>query len=322
MQILFLPPPTDRPHWFDNFQAALDGRHEIKIYDNTLPIADQFRGIDIVVDNGGYQLEMVDAAVDAGVKLWQLIAAGVDHWNVPYFLERGMLLANTPGPFSAIALAEHALLLMLVIAKNFPASQHNMQSQVLGLPLNDELAGTTLGIIGLGASGTALAQRASALDMEIMAIDTAPIPQTKVDALHLRFAGTADDLEHVLRQADYISLHTPNTASTRRLINEKSLAMMKPNAVLINVARGELIDEDALLHALRTGQIRAAGLDAFMQEPLDPAHPLMQLENVICTPHIAGVTRETARRRGEAAAANIKRVAQGLPPLYQIKDAE
>jgi len=93
---------------------------------------------------------------------------------------------------------------------------------------------------------------------------------------------------------------------------------MKPTAVLINVARGLLMDVDALVEALQNGQIRGAGLDAFATEPLPSSHPLLQMENVFCTPHIAGVTRETAQRRGQAAADNVERVTQGLEPLYQV----
>ena len=93
---------------------------------------------------------------------------------------------------------------------------------------------------------------------------------------------------------------------------------MKPSAVLINVARGLLVDEDALVEALQSGQIRAAGMDAFVTEPLPSSHPLLQMDNMYCTPHIAGVTRETAQRRGQAAADNVERVSKGLEPLYQV----
>ena len=133
--------------------------------------------------------EMVDASVEAGVKLWQVLSVGVDHWDMPYFFRKEMPFANTPGPFSAIALAEHALTLMLLIAKNHRAAQANMRAELFSLPLNDELAGKKLGLIGLGASGRELAKRGHAMGMEILAIDIADIPQSVRDECHVSFFG-------------------------------------------------------------------------------------------------------------------------------------
>jgi len=318
MQVLFLPFNPVMSYWYDGFVEAVDGRYPIKMYDPDKPVAPQFEGIDVVVACAGCTHEMVDASVEAGVKLWQVLSVGVDHWDMPYFFRKEMPFAHTPGPFSAIALAEHALTLMLLIAKNHRAAQANMRAELFSLPLNDELAGKKLGLIGLGASGRELTKRGHAMGMEILAIDIAAIPQSVRDECHVSFFGDPSAMDHVIAEADYLSLHTPSTAQTRHMIGARQLELMKPTAVLINVARGLLMDVDALVEALQNGQIRGAGLDAFATEPLPSSHPLLQMENVFCTPHIAGVTRETAQRRGQAAADNVERVSKGLEPLYQV----
>ena len=323
MRVLFLPyDPEYHYYWYNGFVEALDDRFPLEMFDPDKPMAPQFEGIGVVVTCSQFDNGMIDAGLKAGVKLWQVLSVGIDHWDVPYILDKGMPFANTPGPFSAIALAEHALSLMFLIAKNHNTSQANMRAEFFSLPLNDELAGKKLGIIGLGASGRELAKRAHALGMEIMAIDVADIPQSVRDEHHVSFFGGASEMAHVIAQADYLSLHTPNTAETRHMIGKEQFELMKSSAVLINVARGLLVDEEALVEALQSGQIRGAGLDAFAVEPLSSSHPLLQMDNVYCTPHVAGVTRETAQRRGEAAANNVDRVSKGLEPLHLITSVD
>ena len=238
MQILFLPFNPVMHYWYDGFIEAIDGRYPIEMYDPDKPLAPQFEGIDVVVACAGCTHEMVDASVAAGVKLWQVLSVGVDHWDMPYFFRKEMPFANTPGPFSAIALAEHALTLMLVIAKNHRVAQANVRTETFSLPLNDELAGKKLGLIGLGASGRELAKRGHAMGMEVMAIDIADIPQSVRDECHVSFFGDPSAMDHLIAEADYLSLHTPSTALTRHMIGARQFEMMKPTAVLINVARG------------------------------------------------------------------------------------
>jgi phosphoglycerate dehydrogenase-like enzyme len=320
MKVLYLGIPSLMHPWYDDFLAAVAGRHQVVLFDPERPLADQFRDADVVVELGGSVADraMIDAGIAANVKLWQVVGTGLDHVDVAYFLEKGVLLANTPGIFSAIALAEHALFLMLCLAKNLRASDENVRAGVFSLPLNSELAGKTLGLVGLGASGRELAKRAWALGMRVMAMDMAEVPRAVLDETHVDFFGGPGQLNRVVAEADYLSLHVPLTATTRNMIDGKALARMKPTAVLINVARGGIVDETALIDGLQKKRIRGAGLDAFVREPLEPAHPLLHMDNVIATPHIAGGTAETSRRRMQAAAENIMRVAQGLPPLYRV----
>jgi len=129
---------------------------------------------------------------------------------------------------------------------------------------------------------------------------------------------TYASLDDLLAQADIVTLHVPLTEATRGLIGARELARMRPSAILINTARGGLVDEEALYRALVAGQIAGAGLDVFAQEPPPPDHPLLRLENVVATPHIAAGTRDALREKMAAAFANMQRVAQGLEPLHRV----
>jgi D-3-phosphoglycerate dehydrogenase / 2-oxoglutarate reductase len=308
---------------YDDFLDAIGGKHAVSLYDAARPIAEQMREVWVVVDQGGWGTHaMVDAAAAAGVKLWQVIGTGLDHLDVNYILGKGMPLANTPGIFSGVALAEHAIFLMLCFAKNLRQSESNVRSGVFFYPETEELQGKTLGLVGFGASGRELAKRAWALGMRTLAVDPFEVPRSELDEYHVEFFGGPEKLGKLLAEADYLSLHTPLTSKTRHLIDERAFGLMKPTAVLVNVARGEIVDEKALINALRSCRIRGAGLDTFTREPLDPSHPFLQMDNVIATPHIAGGTRGTSQRRTQAAAENVFRIANGLPPLYRLTAAE
>jgi phosphoglycerate dehydrogenase-like enzyme len=305
--------------WFDDFREAIAGQHEIHLVDKSMPLSPQFAGAQVVVDQGGWGTrEMIDAAVSSGVKLWQVIGTGLNHLDVEYILKVGIPLANTPGIFSGIALAEHVIFLMLCFAKNLRLSNENIRAGNFYHPMNDELCGKTLGLIGFGGSARELAKRASAMGMRVLAIDVASVPDDVIKPFNLDFFGGTSDLDRLLTEADYLSIHIPLTAKTNGLINRESFRKMKPTAILINVARGEIIDEPSLIDALQSGRISGAGLDVFTEEPLNPNHPLLRMNNVIATPHLAGGTRGTSRRRGKAAADNVFRVAEGLPPLYVV----
>ena len=220
-----------------------------------------------------------------------------------------------------MALAEHVLFLMLFIAKNFRESEANLRAGILYRPLNDELEGTTLGLVGLGASGRELARRAAVLGMRVIAIDAFPVPADELGSLGAERCDEPEQLDRLLAESDYVSIHIPLNAETRHLIDAGKLALMKPSAVLINVARGGIVDEAALAAALTSGRLRAAGIDVFSQEPPDADDPLLALPQVVATPHVAGTTYGTSRRRGEVCVENITRIANGLPPLYEILSA-
>jgi phosphoglycerate dehydrogenase-like enzyme len=305
--------------WLTDFRETAKGRLDVTLLDHGASLEPQFRGVTVVVDQGGHATrEMIDIGAAAGVRLWQVIGTGLDHTEVEHIVKSGIMLANTPGQFSAVALAEHALLFILGLAKRLPEAAENCRAGVMYLPVSDELGEQMLGIVGLGASGRELARRANALGMRVQAVDVAPVQDDQLRELGVERFTTLEGLDDLLRTSDYVSLHVPLNQDTRHLIDARRLALMRPTAALVNVARGRIVDEDALVEALRGGVIRAAGIDVFGEEPLTPANPLLHLANVITTPHTAGVTRGTSRRRSGAAVENAERVLAGAEPLYRV----
>jgi phosphoglycerate dehydrogenase-like enzyme len=321
VNVLYIAPEHALEPYYHDFLEAAGERHAVSLYDFASPARAQFDGIDVVLEHGGAfsTREMIDAGVSSGVKLWQVTATGLDHVDVAAFLERGVTLANMPGLIStAIPMAEHALLLMLALSRSLFASQASFAARVVNLPMTSELHGKTLGLIGLGASGRELARRACAMGMRVMAVDVVDVPERTRQEIGVEFFGLAGELDHVLAASDFVSLHLPLTAGTRHTIDRRALALMKPTAYLVNVARGDLVDEGALLAALENGQLAGAGLDALANEPVDPSHPLLRLDNVIATPHNGVVTRELSRRRARVAVEQIARVSENRDALYLV----
>jgi D-3-phosphoglycerate dehydrogenase len=327
VNVLYIGLPRKPTSWlaigYRDFASALADRLPHRVYDFDRPLSPQFEGVDIVVEAGGSfaTSEMIDTAAQHGVQFWQVIGTGMNHVDVGRFRERGIPLANLPGVFSSIALAEHAFLGMLFFAKNYKESQQALHSRVLCEPVSEELCGKTLSVIGFGASGHELARRASAFGVRIMALDVQSPNPASLQGVACNFIGGEEDLDLLLSEADYVSLHVPLNPTTHHLIGRRELSLLKPSAVLINVARSEVVDESALIEVLRRKSIRGAALDVFAKEPVDPQHPLLELENVFATPHIAGVTSGTSRRRAEAAVQTILRMHGGGDPLYLVGDA-
>ena len=304
--------------WRQDVIDAVGSRHELLIYDPELPLASQFDKTAVVIDHGGRMgsPEMADQATS--VKLWQVLGTGFERIDLDHWRKKKVAVANCPGPFSGVALAECALLLMLLLARRWHESQSMLGKGIFHLPCGSELGDRHLGILGLGASGIELARRARAFGMKVSAIDIRDVSVKEKGDLRIDFVGKPQDLDSLLPQVDYLSLHLHLNKETGRTIDAARLALMKPTACLINVARGALVDEQALCTALTQGRLAGAGLDVFESEPLDRNSPLLKLPNVVTTPHIAGVTEETSRRRAACCAENVDRVAAGLEPLYRV----
>ncbi|MGH2617067.1 MAG: NAD(P)-dependent oxidoreductase [Thermomicrobiales bacterium] len=177
-----------------------------------------------------------------------------------------------------------------------------------------ELAGKTVGLLGFGHVGREVAKRAKAFDTAIIYHDPLRAPAEVETALGATFVAR-DDL---LRRADVVSVHAPLTPEMREMIGERELRLMSPQAVLINTARGALVDEQALIRALEEGWIMGAGLDVLAQEPPRPDHPLLRFPNVILTPHVAADTRDAYQTKMQAVFGNMQRVARGEAPLHGV----
>jgi phosphoglycerate dehydrogenase-like enzyme len=319
LKVLFLPPREHgREHMQRDIVAAIGDRHDLSILDRDAPLAPQFAGVDVVVDEGGSQgtREMADVATSA--KLWQILGSGFDKFDLEYWERKGIPIANCPGQFSAVALAECALMFMLMLSRNWNEAQANLREGIFYKPVGKELENRQLTLMGFGASGRELARLAKTFGMDVSAIDTRDISAEERQRFGIEFAGKPADIDRLLGKTDFLSLHLHLNSETKYIINRRRLGMMKSSAFLINVARGALVDEEALYMALVEKRLAGAGLDVFGHEPMDPEHPLLKLPNVIATPHISGGTDGTSRRRAACAAENVDRVANGLEPLYRI----
>ncbi|HEY3613530.1 MAG TPA: NAD(P)-dependent oxidoreductase [Gaiellales bacterium] len=321
ISVLYLPHP-EGPRLFDpwgrDVVELVGARHDLRIFDRDQPHAPQLAAADAVIDHGGASgtHELADAA--GRTRLWQILGTGFDHFDLEYWRSRAIPVANCPGALTAIALADAAMMLLLMVARRFPESQDDLREGRFYTPAGTELAGLRLCIVGYGASGRELARRAVAFGMIVAAIDVVPLPEAEREAHGLAFAGAPGDLDEQLALADAVSLHLHLDATTRHTIDARRLALMKRSAFIVNVSRGELVDEDALIRALTEGGLGGAGLDTFAQEPLPADSPLLSLPNVVVTPHIAGVTAQASRRRAAIAAENVDRVAAGLEPLHRL----
>jgi phosphoglycerate dehydrogenase-like enzyme len=245
--------------------------------------------------------------------------AGADGLLTPEVLAAaGVVLTASKGPLGA-AIAEHALALLLALDRQLPAHLRN-QAAARWAPLPAVrppvlgLAGRTIAILGVGAIGGQLARMCRAgLGMRVLGVTRTSRGCPDVD----RYVAPAD-LHGALAEADAVALALPATAATERLLDAAALAAMKPTAYLVNVARGAVVDEAALVAALRAGRLAGAGLDVFATEPLPPDHPLWTLPNVIVTPHTANRDAGVAQRFTDFIRDNIRRFGEGEPLLGQI----
>jgi phosphoglycerate dehydrogenase-like enzyme len=301
--------------------AALDGV-PFQVFDADQPIAPQMQGKSVVIDIGGWgRAEHVRAAAAAGVQLWQVFGYGLDHLAYDEVVAAGIPLARTPGSTTAVALAEHAMFLILSVEKQAAEARRALELGEFWNGDAGELAGKTIAVIGLGASGGELARRARAFDMCVLGVDVVDIPQSTLTEMGVSSCVGIDRLHDVLAESDVVSLHLPLLDDTLHLVGTAEFGVLKPGAILINVARGALVDEAAMIAALRNGSLRGAGLDVFEVEPLPPDHPLLSMPNVVLTPHWAGATRGVVARRSEVVADNARRVLAGEPPLHLVAAA-
>lgn len=317
LNVLFLPPSREPVRQDDIFQAIGD-RHHLTVFDSALPLEPQFSGVHVVIDFGGSVGTRAMADVAGSVLLWQILGNGIDHFDLEYFRSRNIQVANCPGENTAIPLAEHAIMFMLQLSRGWHEAEKNVHNGVMYSPLGCELAGKTLGLVGFGATGRQLSQRAKAFGMRVIAVD-----KRKVSAAEKRKFGVSrvlptESLDELLQESDYVSVHLHLTPETRHIINAQRLVAMKRGSFLINVSRGALVDEKALHDALASGHLGGAGLDVFAKEPPGKENPLLHMKNVMATPHTAGMTHGTWMRRAAFAGVNVDRIAAGQEPLGLI----
>jgi phosphoglycerate dehydrogenase-like enzyme len=265
---------------------------------------------DVLVISGLWQNRLLDRAKK--LRFIQSIGAGTDQFPREELTRRGIRLASARG-VNARAVAEHAMALMLALSRRLPEARDNQTKRIwrgmIGdlAQREDELAGKTLLVVGLGDIGGRLVRLAKAFDMHVVGLRRHPaLGRGTADAGH-----SIDELSALLPDADFVVLTCPLTAETENLIGAEAFNRMKPTAHLVNVARGRVVDETALIEALATRRIAGAGIDVTTEEPLAPSSPLWAMEQVLITPHTAGETRRYEDNVIEILLDNLGRLERG-----------
>ena len=241
------------------------------------------------------------------VKLIAIYGVGYDNVDVPAASKLGITVTNTPG-FSAIAVAEMSLSLMLAIAHRVVENDRNIRAGGWAREYSSQLYGKTLGVIGTGNVGQRMVQLGKAIGMKVIAWTLHPSPERAAE-YGVEFVA----LKELMRQSDVVSIHVLGVPQTDKLIGNHELALMKPTAILVNTARGSVVDEPALVKALQNGTIAGAGLDVFATEPLPLDHALRSTEKVVLSPHAGAMVPEATLAGLAMAVDNVANFLQGCP---------
>ena len=300
----------------------LRGFAEAKIWDGELPpprevLLQEAREVEGLLSllTDRIDAELMDAAPK--LKVISNYAIGYDNIDVEAATQRGILVCHTPGVLTDTT-ADLAFTLLMCVARRVVEAvryvrEGNWRTWGPMVCLGHDIYGSTLGLIGLGRIGSSVAKRAAGFDMRILYYDLDRRPDLEKE---LGLAYT--DLETLLRESDFVSLHAPLTPQTHHMIGVDEFKMMKSTAVLVNTARGQLVDQTALYEALVSGEIAGAGLDVTDPEPIDTDDPLLKLDNCVVVPHVASASVATRTLMAEIAAENLIAGLQGRMPRNPV----
>jgi phosphogluconate 2-dehydrogenase len=270
----------------------------------------------------GASLKLDAELLDLAPKLEAVssVSVGIDNYDIDYLDRRGILLSNTPDVLTQTT-ADTGFALIMATARRVVELanlvRNGQWTQNLGpAHFGTDVHGKTLGIIGMGRIGEAVAQRGHfGFGMPVIYHSHSPKP-----AVEARFDAGYRSLEALLQEADFVCLTLPLTAETEGLIGAEQFALMRPDSIFINLARGKVVDEQALIEALRNGQIRAAGLDVFEREPISTDSPLLKMDNVVATPHMGSATHETREAMARCAVENLISALAGEKPANLVSE--
>jgi D-3-phosphoglycerate dehydrogenase len=267
-------------------------------HEQLLEIIPAYHGI-VVRSETLIDKSLLDAATN--LRIVGRAGSGLDNIDVPYATQKGVIVCNTPES-NIVSAAEHTMGLLLASSRNIPWADRFIKSGNWGRQQfeGSELYAKTLGIIGLGRIGSLVAQRARGFSMRVISYDPY-IPYSRFSNLNVERRET---LEEVLRESDYVTIHTPRTKETINMIGDEQIAMMKPGVRLVNCARGGLFNEEALYRGLKSGHVASLGVDTWVHEPQE-SHPLYEFDTVVGTPHLGASTLEASKRVGEEVIAEV-----------------
>ncbi|MDQ7781381.1 MAG: D-glycerate dehydrogenase [Desulfomonilaceae bacterium] len=306
----------------DEIISTLNQRHDVVANRFDFPMPRE-EVIEQVRDKDGLLCMITDRIDDElmeqapGLRMIANYGVGYDHIDLASATARGIWVSNTPGVLTD-ATAEVALALILSVARRVVEGDAIVRTGKFGnwapmLFLGTEVSGKTLGIVGLGQIGKAVARRAAGFSMRILYHNRSRIPEDEEKALNATYV----DLKTLLSESDFVSLHVSLNEQSRHLIGPEELRLMKPTSYLINVSRGPVIDETALVAALQDGRPAGAGLDVYENEP-EQAPGLTDLSNVVLLPHVGSATVETRRRMASLAVENLLQGLEGTPPPNRL----
>lgn len=287
---------------------ALHERADLRYFD-TLPasaedLIERLRDVEVAINIRSSSMFTEDIFERCPhLRLISVWGTGTDNVDLPAAKRHRVAVTNTPD-VSAFSVAEHALALMLAVARTLPAQDAATRSGTWPRGQGVELRGKTLGILGLGAIGRRFAQLGAAIGMRVIAWTMHPNPALGFELV---------EFDHLLRTSDVVSMHLRLSPETQGMIGARELQLMKPGAFFVNTARGKIVDEAALIEALETKRIAGAGLDVFSTEPLPAGNKLTQLSNVVLTPHSAGITPEALEAGLSLAIENVFSFLAGRP---------
>ena len=302
----------------ESFQEQAPEGAEIKWVDSSQSIEQQAAELEgvsaVIVSPSVYPVEL--ARLTPSVRLVQTTSAGTDMIDKQTLGELGIRVANNGGG-NAVSVAEHTITLLVSVFRKMQLQYNTVKAgEWAGSIRNDwfsqahEIAGKTVGIVGLGRIGSRVARRLQGWECEIIYFDVVTVDPE----LEAELGATRVSLDELLQTADIITLHVPLNGATTKLISDREFDLMKPSAVLINACRGPVVDEAALIRAIREEKIMAAGLDVLEEEPTSPDNPLFEFDNVLITPHLASFTQESGERSRVFAMYNTAKVARGEDP--------
>jgi phosphoglycerate dehydrogenase-like enzyme len=285
----------------DYVAARLPSGATIARWDRAQPLVRCVAEVDVLLpSNAAITPEVIAAA--PRLRLIQQPAAGTERIDRSVAAARQIPICNAPGA-NHVAVAEAAIFLLLALARRAPLAARAFQDRLVGVPLGIQLAGRTLGVIGLGRTGSAVAERAGAFGMTVLSLGR---------------TATAAERTGFFAACDAISIHCPLTPETRGLVDGSAFAAMRTGALVVNVARGAVIDRAALVAALAGGRLGGVGLDVHWDEPPDPADPLYADPRVVALPHVGGSTIEAFEQIAEIVVDNLRRLQRGEPLRHRV----
>ena len=306
---------------FGEFERGLLAEHGLELTERACGTEEELiehgRGVDALMVVAEPVSARVIEALD-GLRAITRFGAGLDNVDVEAATRVGVRVTYVPGA-SVEEVSDHTIAMLFALARHLPALDAAVRRGEWAIPADlpfRRLRGQTLGIVGVGRIGGVVARKAKALGLEAVAFDPyasdAALAELGVESL---------PLDELLARADHVSVHAPLTPETHHLIGARELALMKPTATLVNVARGGLVDQAALAEALAAGRIAGAGVDVQEREPPPPDEPLLSLPNAILTPHVAHYSRESMDDLRRSAIEDVAAVLGGREPRFPVNDA-